>query len=231
MNTSAKLELWRRSVGPWMSQFESNACSTNDTDEGSEGASTSNYIRNSQGVFVKRKHQPKQRKKDKTDGPHNKLRYDPSNDEKIKSDPHRTIFVARLDFNTTEETLFETFRRYGSIERLRLVKDVKTGKSQGYAFVEFSDDSEAKRALREVKDERLVVDGRQVLVDRVRAGVIPSWLPRRLGGGLGQRQKGTQRFAWKLPYFGDASRVNSAEMHRKQQLWLEHNRRSMNIFS
>lgn len=38
----------------------------------------------------------------------------------------------------------------------------------------------------------------QILVDRVRAGVIESWLPRRLGGGLGQRQKGTQRFAWKV---------------------------------
>ena len=38
----------------------------------------------------------------------------------------------------------------------------------------------------------------QVLVDRVRAGVMSSWLPRRLGGGLGQRQKGTQRFAWKV---------------------------------
>ena len=33
----------------------------------------------------------------------------------------------------------------------------------------------------------------KVLVDRLRGGVIPSWLPRRLGGGLGQRQKGTQR--------------------------------------
>ena len=38
----------------------------------------------------------------------------------------------------------------------------------------------------------------KVLVDRVRGGVIPSWLPRRLGGGLGQRQKGTQRFTWKV---------------------------------
>lgn len=38
----------------------------------------------------------------------------------------------------------------------------------------------------------------QILVDRVRAGVMESWLPRRLGGGLGQRQKGTQRFAWKV---------------------------------
>ena len=38
----------------------------------------------------------------------------------------------------------------------------------------------------------------KVLVDRMRGGVIPSWLPRRLGGGLGQRQKGTQRFTWKV---------------------------------
>ena len=42
----------------------------------------------------------------------------------------------------------------------------------------------------------------KVLVDRMRGGVqggvIPSWLPRRLGGGLGQRKKGTQRFTWKV---------------------------------
>ena len=44
----------------------------------------------------------------------------------------------------------------------------------------------------------------QVLVDRVRAGVVPSWLPRRLGGGLGQRQKGTQRFAWKVRFYRSA---------------------------
>jgi len=229
MNTSTKLELLRRSVGPWVSQFESNACSKNDTDQGSEDVSASNCVRNFQGLFIKRKRCPKQGKKDKVDGSQNKLKYDPSNDEKIKGDPHRTVFVARLDFSTTEETLFEMFGRYGSIERLRLVKEVKTGKSKGYAFVEFSDDTEAKRVLRETRDERLVIDGRQVLVDRVRAGVISSWLPRRLGGGLGQRQKGTQRFAWKLAYFGDPSRINHFEIHRKQQLWLEHNRRSMNV--
>ncbi|KAJ7325376.1 hypothetical protein OS493_029927 [Desmophyllum pertusum] len=240
MDDRDKLELCRRSVGPWISQFENNGCSTNGFDEGFEDVSTSNYIRNSQGVFIKRKRQPKKKEEDKINSSRNKLRYDPSNDEKIKGDPHRTVFIARLDFNTTEETLFEMFDsesdlkmkaftrillyRYGSIEKLRLVKDVKTGKSKGYAFVEFSDESEVNRALRETKDERLEVDGRKVLVDRVRAGVTPSWLPRRLGGGLGQRQKGTQRFAWKLAYFGDTSRIDHAEIYRKQELWLEHNR-------
>ncbi|KAL9967948.1 hypothetical protein ACROYT_G026262 [Oculina patagonica] len=214
-----------------MSQFESNVCSMNNSDEGSEVVPTSNYVRNSQGVFIKKKGQPNKKRKDKTDNSHIKLRYNPSSDEKIKGDPHKTVFVARLNFNTTEETLFELFGRYGTIKRLRLVKDVKTEKSKGYAFVEFSDESEAKGALREAKDERFMVDGRKVLVDRVRAGVVPSWLPRRLGGGLGQRQKGTQRFAWKPAYFGDTSRIDQDEIYRKQQLWIEHNRRSMNIFS
>ncbi|KAJ7344100.1 U1 small nuclear ribonucleoprotein 70 kDa, partial [Desmophyllum pertusum] len=124
------------------------------------------------------------------------------------------------DFNTTEETLFEMFDRYGSIEKLRLVEGCENRKVKRLCFCQ--DESEANRALRETKDERLEVDGRKVLVDRVRAGVTPSWLPRRLGGGLGQRQKGTQRFAWKLAYFGDTSRIDHAEIYRKQELWLEH---------
>ena len=27
-----------------------------------------------------------------------------------------------------------------------------------------------------------------------------------------------------IPYFGDASRIDHADIHRKQQLWMEHNR-------
>jgi len=184
-----------------------------------------------QGLFVRTKHKKKKQKVDKGNSFRNKFKYDPSEDEKIKGDPHKTVFIARLDFNTTEGTLSEIFGRYGSIKNLRLVKDTKSGKSKGYAFVEFSDESEAKRTFRETKDERLLIDGREVLVDHVRAGVVPSWLPRRFGGGLGQRRKGTQQFAWKLSYFGDASRINQGEIYRKQQMWLEHNRRSMNIFS
>lgn len=44
-----------------------------------------------------------------------------------------------LDFKLKEiwfDCYFLNLYRYGSIERLRLVKDVKTGKSKGYAFVE-----------------------------------------------------------------------------------------------
>ena len=39
----------------------------------------------------------------------------------------------------------------------------------------------------------------QVLVDHVRTGVQASWLPCRLGRGLGTKKKGTQRFTRKVP--------------------------------
>ncbi|XP_066029277.1 uncharacterized protein [Pocillopora verrucosa] len=229
MMDSGKLEVMRRSVGPWISQFEGNDHDTNSTYERSEATSPSNYTRNAQGVFVQKKPQLLKKKKVNNSSLDRKFRYDVKKDEKIQGDPFKSIFVARLDYNTTEEKLFEIFGRYGSIKMLRLVKDVKTGESKGYTFVEFSDESEAKRALRETKDKPLVIDGRKILVDRVRAGVIESWLPRRLGGGLGQRQKGTQRFAWKLAYFGDPSRIDHDGIYRRQQLWMEHNRRSMKL--
>ncbi|XP_068718793.1 uncharacterized protein [Montipora capricornis] len=184
-----------------------------------------------QGLLVRRKLKQKRKKsrRGSTGITNNKAKYDPSTDDKIKSDPHSTIFIARLDFNTTEETLSNVFERYGTIKSLRIVTDTITGKSKGYAFIEFSDSSETKRVLRETREEDLVIDGRKILVDRVRAGTTPSWLPRRLGGGLGHRQRGTQRFVYKLPYFGDASRIDHVDVHRKQQLWMEHNRRSMKI--
>ncbi|CAG2120269.1 unnamed protein product, partial [Medioppia subpectinata] len=58
-------------------------------------------------------------------------------DRSIKSDPKKTLFVSRLDFNTTEETIHKHFSKYGSIVSLRLVRDIVTGLSKGYAFVEF----------------------------------------------------------------------------------------------
>ncbi|XP_073235853.1 uncharacterized protein [Porites lutea] len=230
---SVQFDVLRRSVGPWISHFErsesSNARSSSEESERNNDVETSTYTRNSQGLIVRPKHQHKRKRKSKGINKGNNLRYDPYSDEKIKGDPHKTIFIARLDYNTTEDAISENLGRYGPIKSHRLVKDTESGKSKGYAFLEFSEASHAKKALRETKDELLIVDGKKVLVDRVRGGVIPSWLPRRLGGGLGQRQQGTQRFTWKLPYFGDVSRIDQEDIDRKRLMWLEHNRRSIKV--
>ncbi|CAH0480215.1 unnamed protein product [Peronospora belbahrii] len=116
--------------------------------------------------------------------------YDPSKDEKIQGNPYATIFVARLHFDTKEETIREFFADYGAIRRLRLVRDKQTKKSKGYAFVEFEHERDFERAYKHAHGR--VIDGAVILVDFERSRVMKSWKPRRLGGGLGGTKKSGQ---------------------------------------
>lgn len=57
---------------------------------------------------------------------------------------YSTIFVGRLHYETTEDRLKREFDGvFGEVVHVHIVKDVKTGKSRGYGFVEFSHYSEA----------------------------------------------------------------------------------------
>lgn len=47
-----------------------------------------------------------------------------------------TLYVGNLPFKTSEESVEETFARYGEVFAVRLVKDRRTGKRKGYGFVE-----------------------------------------------------------------------------------------------
>ena len=72
---------------------------------------------------------------------------DPNKDPKIKGDPRYSLFVGRISYETTEDTLAREFGRFGDIRRLRLVKDIVSGKSRGYAFVEYEHYSDAQKAF------------------------------------------------------------------------------------
>lgn len=109
--------------------------------------------------------------------------YQPENDKKIKGDPQKTVFVGRLNYATTEETLRRQFGFYGEIWRLRLVRHTETNKSMGYAFIEFKERRGAEAAY-DRADGRLI-DERHVIVDMEKARRDRNWLPRRLGGGKG----------------------------------------------
>ncbi|KAG6612779.1 RNA-binding domain-containing protein [Phytophthora cinnamomi] len=119
-----------------------------------------------------------------------KARFDASKDPQIQGDPYATLFVGRLSFDTTEETLRGVFEQFGAIRRLRLVRDKATDKSKGYAFVEFEHERDFERAYKQA--HRRVVDGATILVDFERSRVMKGWKPRRLGGGLGGRKESGQ---------------------------------------
>lgn len=66
--------------------------------------------------------------------------YKPTEDNKIKGDAVKTLFVGRLSYDTKESDLEREFGRFGPIERIRIVKDEtqpQKGKKahKGYAFV------------------------------------------------------------------------------------------------
>lgn len=116
--------------------------------------------------------------------------YDPTGDPKIIGDPYCTIFVGRLSRTTTEESLREAMSEYGQVKNLRLVRHIVTGASRGYAFVEYETERQMQHAYEAAHHS--IIDGSQVIVDYSRQQLMPGWIPRRLGGGLGGRKESGQ---------------------------------------
>jgi RNA recognition motif-containing protein len=57
------------------------------------------------------------------------------------------IYVGNVDFKVNEDQLSELFSKYGDVASAKIVTDKFTGRSKGFAFVEMSDDNEAKEAI------------------------------------------------------------------------------------
>jgi len=114
--------------------------------------------------------------------------WDPNNAEKVPGDPFKTLFVARINFYTSESKLKREFEAHGEIKSIQLVQNTKDGKPRGYAFIEYETEKEMHSAYKHADGKK--IDGRRVLVDVERGRTVKGWLPRRLGGGLGNTRKG-----------------------------------------
>ncbi|KAM0051914.1 putative RNA recognition motif domain, nucleotide-binding alpha-beta plait domain superfamily [Helianthus debilis subsp. tardiflorus] len=65
--------------------------------------------------------------------------------------PDYTIFVGDLAADVTDYTLQETFRaHYPSVKSAKVVTDRMTGRTKGYGFVKFGDETEQLRAMTEM---------------------------------------------------------------------------------
>ncbi|KXS17419.1 RNA-binding domain-containing protein [Gonapodya prolifera JEL478] len=114
--------------------------------------------------------------------------WNPDRDPNADSDPFRTLFVGRLAYSTTSDSLLHAFEVYGPVDHVHLVTDKLTGKSRGYAFVEFRRERDFAAAYRDA--DGMKIDGRRVMVDIERGRTVKGWRPRRLGGGLGALRVG-----------------------------------------
>lgn len=59
----------------------------------------------------------------------------------------RRLFVGNLSFKTVENDLQDYFSQAGQVTSVNLMIDRATGKSRGFAFVEYATDEEASKAV------------------------------------------------------------------------------------
>jgi len=98
------------------------------------------------------------------------------------------LFVGNLAYQTIENDLQEYFSQAGTVVSVNLMLDKFTGKSRGFAFVEFATAEEAQKAVSEFHGKDF--QGRQLTVNvarpREERGDRP---PRREGGYRGGRDR------------------------------------------
>ncbi|KAM8825383.1 U1 small nuclear ribonucleoprotein 70 kDa [Synchiropus picturatus] len=132
--------------------------------------------------------------------------WDPHNDPNAQGDAFKTLFVARVNYDTTESKLRREFEVYGPIKRIYIVYNKITGKPRGYAFIEYEHERDMHSAYKHADGKK--IDGRRVLVDVERGRTVKGWHPRRLGGGLGGTRRGGADVNIKHSGRDDASRYD-----------------------
>jgi cold-inducible RNA-binding protein len=88
------------------------------------------------------------------------------------------LFVGGLNFETDNAGLRRGFESFGEIDDVAVISDRETGRSRGFGFVTFREESDGKKAMAAVDGQML--DGRTVRVNEATAKA-----PRRDGGGGG----------------------------------------------
>ena len=78
----------------------------------------------------------------------------------------RKLFVGNLPFNTGEAELETLFSEAGTIESVRVMRDMATGRARGFAFVEMQSEEEAQVAIDRFNGKDL--GGRALVVNEAR---------------------------------------------------------------
>ncbi len=92
------------------------------------------------------------------------------------------LFVAKLSYDTMENDLRDAFEKFGEVDSVKVVYDKEAGRSKGFAFVEMTDDDQARDAIAALNDTEL--DGRTIVVKEAEDRPKSSG-PRPGGGGYG----------------------------------------------
>jgi RNA-binding proteins (RRM domain) len=91
------------------------------------------------------------------------------------------VFIGNLPWSTTTEDLVTLLRKMGyAFRSAKVVDEEETGRSRGFAFVEFATPEGVEQAIKNLND--YVLDGRTLQVAEAKERVDRS------GGGTGERE-------------------------------------------
>ena len=93
----------------------------------------------------------------------------------------KKLFVGSLSWDTSDVTLLQAFEKFGEVVEAKVITDRDSGRSRGFGFVTFHDDSVANQAMNELDGTEL--DGRTIKVNEAQDK------PRGGGGRGGRRDR------------------------------------------
>src|SRR5580700_4585802 len=93
----------------------------------------------------------------------------------------RKLYVGNLPYETGETELQELFGQFGSVDTVRIMRDMATGRARGFGFVEMATDEEAQTAIGKLNAHQL--GGRALTVNEARPK--PEYAGAGFGGGYG----------------------------------------------
>jgi cold-inducible RNA-binding protein len=97
----------------------------------------------------------------------------------------RRLYVGNLPYETVEADLQDLFAQAGTVESVKVMRDMATGRARGFAFVEMSTDEEAQKAIAQLNAHEM--GGRGLTVNEAKPK------PERSGGFGGGGYGGDSR--------------------------------------
>ncbi|MEI7812104.1 MAG: RNA-binding protein [Ignavibacteria bacterium] len=76
------------------------------------------------------------------------------------------LFIGSLPWSINDQSLEETFQKYGTVVSAKVIMDRASGRSKGFGFVEMASQNEANDAIRTLNNSEL--DGRSIVVNEAK---------------------------------------------------------------
>lgn len=78
----------------------------------------------------------------------------------------KKLYIGNLPFTATEDDVRNYFAQYGTVSEVIVIKDRDTGRSKGFGFVTFADETTADNAIATLNGKEF--NGRQLRINEAR---------------------------------------------------------------